>query len=82
MWARVRHSPSTSPVASRLWGKEWSIRDKRIANLSSKSSLIDRQTSRRREEDDPPGDESPPPESVPDAVKSLLLLHGLEDEAP
>ncbi|CAA6675223.1 unnamed protein product [Spirodela intermedia] len=22
--ARVRHSPSTSPVASRLWGKEWS----------------------------------------------------------
>ncbi|CAA6674317.1 unnamed protein product [Spirodela intermedia] len=53
-----------------------------IANPSSRSSLIDRRTSRRREEDDPPGDESPPPESVPDAMKSLLLLRGLEDEAP
>ncbi|CAA6662229.1 unnamed protein product [Spirodela intermedia] len=58
------------------------IHDKRIANPSSKSSLIDRRTSRRREEDDMPGDESPPPESVPDAMKSLLLLCGHEDEAP
>ncbi|CAA7388495.1 unnamed protein product [Spirodela intermedia] len=81
MWARVCHSPSASLVASRLWGKEW-ICDKRIANSSSKSSPIDRRTSRRREEDDPPGDESPPPESVPDAMKSLLLLRGPEDEAP
>ncbi|CAA6674602.1 unnamed protein product [Spirodela intermedia] len=53
-----------------------------IVNPSSKSSLIDRRTSRRREEDDPPGDESPPLESVPDVMKSLLLLCGLEDEAP
>ncbi|CAA7395945.1 unnamed protein product [Spirodela intermedia] len=53
-----------------------------IANPSSKSSPIDRRTSRRREEDDPPGDQSPPPESVPDAMKSLLLLRGPEDEAP
>ncbi|CAA7411060.1 unnamed protein product [Spirodela intermedia] len=51
-------------------------------NPSSKSSPIDRRTSRRREEDDPPGDQSPPPESVPDAMKSLLLLRGPEDEAP
>ncbi|CAA7394572.1 unnamed protein product [Spirodela intermedia] len=81
MAAPVRHSPSTSLVASRLWGKEW-IHNKRIANPSSKSSLIDRRTSRRREEDDPLGDESPPPESVPDAMKSLLLLHRPEDKAP
>ncbi|CAA6668629.1 unnamed protein product [Spirodela intermedia] len=58
------------------------IRGALIANPSSKSSPIDRRTSRRREEDDPPGDESPPPESVPDAMKSLLLLRGPEDEAP
>ncbi|CAB1184487.1 unnamed protein product [Spirodela intermedia] len=43
-----------------------------IANPSSKSSSIDRRTSRRREEDDPLGDESPPLESVPDVMKNLL----------
>ncbi|CAA7399502.1 unnamed protein product [Spirodela intermedia] len=53
-----------------------------IANPSRKSSPIDRRTSRRREEDDPPGDQSPPPESILDVMKSLLLLRGLEDEAP
>ncbi|CAA7393107.1 unnamed protein product [Spirodela intermedia] len=53
-----------------------------IANPSSKSSPIDRRTSHRREEDDPSRDESPPPKSIPDAMKSLLLLRGPEDEAP
>ncbi|CAA6674596.1 unnamed protein product [Spirodela intermedia] len=53
-----------------------------IANPSSKSSLIDRQTSHRQEEDDLPGDESPPLESIPDVMKSLFLLHEPKDEAP
>ncbi|CAA6674581.1 unnamed protein product [Spirodela intermedia] len=66
------------PPASRA--RKWV--ESSIANPSSKSSPIDQRTSRRREEDDPLGDESPPPESVPDAMKSLLLLHGPEDEAP
>ncbi|CAA6674402.1 unnamed protein product [Spirodela intermedia] len=39
------------------------IRNKRIANPSSKSSPIDRRTSHHREEDNPLRDESPPPES-------------------
>ncbi|CAA7395953.1 unnamed protein product [Spirodela intermedia] len=43
-------------------------------NPSNKSSPIDRRTSRRQEEDNPPRDESPPPKSIPDAMKSLLLL--------
>ncbi|CAA6674612.1 unnamed protein product [Spirodela intermedia] len=41
----------------------FSIHNKRITNPSSKSSPIDRRTSRRREEDDPSRDESPPLES-------------------
>ncbi|CAA7400837.1 unnamed protein product [Spirodela intermedia] len=60
-----------------------SIRDKRIVNPSSKSSPIDRQTSRHREEDDLPRDESPPLESPPEsrkvAVFPLRRVTGAED---
>ncbi|CAA7400360.1 unnamed protein product [Spirodela intermedia] len=46
--------------------KTWQVKTngrEKIVNPSSRSSPIDRRTSRRREEDDLPGDESPPSES-------------------